>query len=85
MGPIDVSISEITDIQALAADWSLLESRVNPSYFLSWAWTGTWLSLLPQTVEPKLLTARLEGEVVALAVIISTAVSGWRTITCPPK
>ena len=62
-------ISDLPALQVLEQKWLTLENQSDCTFFLSWAWIGTWLSLLPETVKLKLFEAQLEGETVGLAVI----------------
>ena len=63
------SLEPISDLNALAAQWTKLEESAKPSLFLSWGWVGTWLQNLPADVAPLLLVARAEERVVGLAVV----------------
>ena len=55
---------------ALATRWRALEARAEGSFFTRWAWVGTWLALLPDTVQPRLLQARRGGRDVGLALVV---------------
>ena len=51
---------------ALAPLWRELESRADPSFFLGWAWIGTWLAELDTT--PPVLIGEADGAIVLLAI-----------------
>lgn len=59
----------------LEQQWRELASRSDASFFLSWAWIGTWLSTLPRHIRPQLVTATATsgqhaGRVVGMALIV---------------
>jgi CelD/BcsL family acetyltransferase involved in cellulose biosynthesis len=66
---VDVAISPIADIDELEPSWRALAAQAEHSFFLSWPWIGTWLRHLPAGTEPHLLTARISGRIVGLAVL----------------
>lgn len=74
-GLIEVSISDTSDIQTLASQWMDLETSAKPAYFLTWGWVQTWLKQLPDTVKPRVLSAKYNNEVVGLALIVNSAQS----------
>lgn len=43
---IECNILPLNDAASLQGRWRALESRVAPSFFLSWDWMGPWLSLV---------------------------------------
>src|SRR5262245_8756394 len=71
---IAASVSRLTDIGPLGQRWRRLEERSSCSFFQSWTWIGTWLSLLPRSVELYLL------EVIDSDRVIGLAVFGGRTL-----
>ncbi len=59
----------------LEQQWRELASRSDASFFLSWAWIGTWLSTLPRHIRPQLVTATATsgphaGRVVGMALMV---------------
>ena len=71
---IAASVSPLTNIHQLEQRWRRLEERSSGSFFQSWTWIGTWLSLLPRSVELYLL------EVVDGDRVIGLGVFGARTL-----
>ena len=63
--PPVVTIGPVEDFTALAPVWRALEQRAAGSFFQSWAWTGCLAE--ERFPDPWLVTARRDGEVVALA------------------
>ena len=63
-GPV-IEIRPVEDFAALAAPWRELESRADGSFFQSWAWTGCLVA--ERFPDPWLLSARRDGQIVALA------------------
>jgi len=55
------------DIEALAREWQDLESRVRPTFFLSWAWIGCLLS--ETGARPILVRAKRTSETIALGLL----------------
>lgn len=64
-----IEIVPLPPFGALESAWKELEARSELTVFLSWAWIGTWLKLLPATVAPRLVRATAEGRIVGLAVV----------------
>lgn len=54
----------------LATQWQKLEEDALHSYFLSWGWISTWLTTLPDSIRPIVLTAKYNGNLVGLALIV---------------
>lgn len=65
--PLDVRLQPLGDVAALGERWRDLEDGSRESFFLGWTWTGAWLSLLEE--KPLLLSARVAGRDVALALV----------------
>ncbi len=65
--PVQVGLDPLPPLQRLAEIWQDLETRADRSFFLSWTWIGTWLKTIP--CRPRLLVARLEGQVVGLGLV----------------
>lgn len=49
----------------IEAIWTELEALCRPRYWLSWAWTSTWLDSLPRELRPQLVVVRRGGVVIA--------------------
>lgn len=62
-----VTLHTLEDVTNLEKEWLSLEARCNGSFFLSWAWIGTWLN----TFEPECYVLKVEydGNVVSLALL----------------
>ena len=50
--------------------WRNLESRADTTFFTSWSWIGAWLDILPANLQPKLLTAKQNGKLLGLGLVI---------------
>ena len=61
----EITVSPVTDFAALGTKWRDLETRVNPSFFQSWTWTGCLAE--ERFTAPVLVEAREDGRTVALA------------------
>ena len=61
---IDVQFQQNYDIESVESEWQGLESRVRPSFFLTWAWIGCWL--VQTGVRPILVRASRSAETIAL-------------------
>lgn len=66
---IHVSLAEIADADSVAPLWLDLEARSEHSYFISWAWIGTWLRTMPKDIHPLLMKAFDGDRLVGLAVL----------------
>jgi len=72
---ITVDLKKIPPLAALAEDWRELETRASPSFFLTWTWIGNWLASLGDHVQQGwLLSARLQGRLVGLAVVFDAPI-----------
>ena len=65
--PIKVDLVSLPSSGDLAAIWTDLEARSDRSFFLSWTWIGTWLSMIDCC--PELLVARRRGDIVGLGLV----------------
>jgi len=70
MPGINFSLDPIIRHDAIEQEWRRAESASSPSFFTSWTWIGTWLSLLPPDVKPHLLRATRGDQCVGLAVLV---------------
>lgn len=66
MPPLDFDLAEPA---ALGPAWRALEAEADPSFFLSWAWIGSWLAELPPQARPLVLRARQDDKTVALGLL----------------
>jgi len=64
---IAVEIGPFPSARKIELLWRDLESRAAPSFFLSWAWIGTWLDVTQ--LEPAVIMARSGGSLVGLALV----------------
>jgi CelD/BcsL family acetyltransferase involved in cellulose biosynthesis len=67
-GKIEFDLAPIESQPALESTWRAMAARVQPSFFLSWGWIGSWLAILPDDLKPLLLTARRGGASIGLAI-----------------
>lgn len=68
-GALRVTSAPLPPLAGLERDWRVLEARSEHSFFMSWHWIGSWLSLLPAGVPCRLLRAERGGATVGLAVL----------------
>jgi CelD/BcsL family acetyltransferase involved in cellulose biosynthesis len=73
-GRIIFSVESIANLDRIEGMWRDLEARANCSFFLSWQWIGCWLRETGLT--PTVVTGRLDGRVVSLALLVARRV--WR-------
>jgi len=57
----------ISDLEAL---WHGFDSRRAGSFFTSWPWIATWLSVLPSEIEPELLIVDDGGYPCGAAIVV---------------
>lgn len=67
-----ISIQPIVSHAELAMVWRGLTEAARHSFFLSWPWIRTWLTCLPSTVQPYLMTVSHGGLAVAAAVLVKS-------------
>jgi len=67
---LDIEFKKLNsnDIDQIEKDWLILQSNSNCHFFLTWDWFGAWLRQV--TGSFYLLSASIEGHLVALAVIV---------------
>ena len=68
-GSIEFRREALPPLAVLETEWRDLERVATPSFFISWHWIGTFLSLLPEGKRPDLLRGSVAGETVALALL----------------
>jgi CelD/BcsL family acetyltransferase involved in cellulose biosynthesis len=61
-------VSSIGDIAPL---WQRLERAGDNSFFVSWAWIGTWLRCLPEQIRPELLVAVTGDGEIGAAILVA--------------
>lgn len=61
-----ITITKITDLETIRADWTALFERADASPFLSWEWSAAWLEKLAPEREVVILEARRGDEIVGL-------------------
>jgi CelD/BcsL family acetyltransferase involved in cellulose biosynthesis len=76
-GEIAFRREALPPLAELEREWRALEAVAHPSFFVSWAWIGSFLDAIPAASRPLLLRGRARGETVALA-LIGSAVSRRR-------
>lgn len=67
---ISVKIGSLPEISELESVWRDLESRSRGSFFVTWAWIGVWLANLPRSWPLRLISAKFEGCIVGLGIIV---------------
>lgn len=75
---VEVALQPLPPLEQVEALWRDLEARADASFFLSWTWIGSWLGTIPR--RPQLLTARIRGEVVGLALVMPRLVRRHRVM-----
>ena len=66
---MDVTVTPLTDVDALGPVWRELEERADCSFFQSWTWIGSWLKALPDVSALSMMTVKNGQTIVGLAVI----------------
>jgi hypothetical protein len=69
-GRFSIELSEISSVEELAQQWRLLDQGDGGSFFTSWPWTRTWLSVLPPSVTPRLLQIKCDGRCCGAAIAV---------------
>lgn len=77
---IQVECVSVPPLEELSRRWIGLGLRSSSSFFNSWTWIGTWLEILPDRVERRLLQATCAGSIVGLAVICRKTVHRARIV-----
>ena len=67
---LSVALSDVSSIEDIARQWCLLDAGDGGSFFTSWAWIGTWLSLLPSSITPHLLRIECDSRCCGAAIAI---------------
>ncbi|MEY2653841.1 MAG: hypothetical protein RLZZ524_869, partial [Pseudomonadota bacterium] len=71
---LELSCRPLREVHGLEGLWRDLAGRVGPaaSAFLDWPWIGAWLGMLPPQADVRVLQARLQGQVLGLALLVRT-------------
>jgi CelD/BcsL family acetyltransferase involved in cellulose biosynthesis len=69
-GRFSIALSEISSLKDLEPEWRLLDQSNGGSFFTSWPWIGTWLSVLPPSVTPNLLQFQYDGQFCGAAIAV---------------
>lgn len=67
--PVTYALAPLTNRNDLATLWQQLEQQFEPSLFQSWGWIECWLGVLPDDIEPLVLTARRFEHLCGIALI----------------
>jgi CelD/BcsL family acetyltransferase involved in cellulose biosynthesis len=66
---IEFTIEPLPPLEALGNTWKRLDAAGQHSFFVTWAWIGTWLRCLPSPPQAMLLRATEDRETVGLSVV----------------
>jgi len=69
---LTISIGYASEFENLAATWRELETRADPTFFLTWDWIGTWLEFLDTS--PYLVVVRDLDKIVGLGLLHPAAI-----------
>jgi len=69
--PYRCELQPFQSVSALEAVWNDLESSSTTSFFQSWAWISSWLSVLPQAIKPSVLMVFDGAELVGMGLVTS--------------
>jgi CelD/BcsL family acetyltransferase involved in cellulose biosynthesis len=65
-----IALTDFCSVKELAQQWRILDMGNTGSFFTSWTWIGTWLTLLPPDIRPQLLRIERDGQLHAAAIAI---------------
>src|SRR5262245_1794050 len=68
-GAVELRREPLPPLVDLEREWRGLEASAEPSFFTSWHWIGTLLSVLPESARPDLMRGATNGDTVALALV----------------
>lgn len=80
---IRVSLVPLPELKVLGPRWRNLQARARGSFFNSWGWIECWLRSLPADIEPQLLQAMRNGQLVGLAVLCRRQI--WKNRIIPSR
>jgi CelD/BcsL family acetyltransferase involved in cellulose biosynthesis len=69
MSDVAITTEPLLSVETLAELWRGLDRAGAHNFFLTWTWVGTWLRLLPPSVQPVLLKAMDGNELVGFATL----------------
>ena len=69
-GDLRAWFQPLTSVAELESLWLELERRSDCSFFQSWAWIGSWLWLLPESLDLWVLVLRAARELVGLGILV---------------
>ena len=69
--PYRCELQPFRSVAALEAVWHDLEASSTASFFQSWGWISSWLSVLPQTIKPSVLMVFDRDELVGIGLVVS--------------
>lgn len=65
-----VALDRIGSPAEVEAIWRSMTVAANHSFFMSWPWIRTWLTCLPQRVQPYLMLVSHGGPIIAAAIMV---------------
>jgi CelD/BcsL family acetyltransferase involved in cellulose biosynthesis len=79
-----ISLTPLTDRDALARLWQALQARADHTFFTSWAWMDNWLDQLPEGMQVHVLRADLGSRNVGLGLLVKgrTRVMRFIPVSC---
>ncbi|HKO08641.1 MAG TPA: GNAT family N-acetyltransferase [Alphaproteobacteria bacterium] len=77
---LTVRLEPLPARKTLASLWHQLDARDGGSFFTTWPWIGTWLSVLPPRIEPKLLRIERGRETLGAAIAVYRRVRRHRVV-----
>jgi CelD/BcsL family acetyltransferase involved in cellulose biosynthesis len=80
-GSLEIGLEAPPPHHELQAMWLELQARSQGSFFTSWTWVGPWLQSLPPVCRVRLLSARRDGRLLALALLVDK--TDWRLGVVP--
>jgi CelD/BcsL family acetyltransferase involved in cellulose biosynthesis len=69
MSNLTITTEPLPSMEVLAELWRGLDRDSAHHFFLTWTWMGTWLRVLPPSIQPILLKAMDEDELVGFATL----------------
>lgn len=64
-----MEVAPLRDFEALKIEWQALEAHADCTFFNSWAWTGTWIGLMPKEAWPHVCRVYSGRRLIGLAVL----------------
>src|SRR4051794_4381017 len=69
MSDLVITVEPLPSRDALERVWVPFDRTGRHSFFSSWAWVGTWVSMLPAPLEPCLVRGTKGSELIGVAVL----------------